>query len=260
MKYLCGNIKASLLAAGNLFIFSYSIVSYKNHHFERAAISFSFNFIVATKIQTNSYYISDYSLYFNMLTPKTKRNIYRVIPFGVIWLVFSLVYTQLEKGFLGNLPYYPSTGNPYNFSQTIFITPISALVTGLLIGVIEIRYFHKLFMQRSFTKKIIYKSAIYLAIIIFFLLATTVIVNSVDQQTSIFNKAVWNYVWAFFFSYAFFSVGIYMAAIIVVTQFYTEVSENIGHGVLINFFKGKYHVPQEEERILCSLTCDLPPQ
>jgi len=108
-----------------------------------------------------------------MFAPKTKRNIYRIIPFGVIWLVFSLVYIQLEKGFLGNLSYYPTTGNPYNFSKNIFITPISALVTGLLIGIMEIRYFNKLFIQRSFTRKIIYKSAIYLAIIISFLLFTT---------------------------------------------------------------------------------------
>ena len=44
-----------------------------------------------------------------------------------------------------------------------------------------------------------------------------------------------------------------MAAIIVVSQFYTEVSENIGHGVLNNFFTGKYHAPTEEERIFMFL-------
>jgi adenylate cyclase len=40
-----------------------------------------------------------------------------------------------------------------------------------------------------------------------------------------------------------------MAAIVVVSQFYMEVSENIGQGVLANFFTGKYHSPKEEERI-----------
>lgn len=184
-----------------------------------------------------------------MLTPKIRRNIYRIIPFGVIWLVFSIVYTQLEKGLLGNLKYYPSTGNPYNFNQNIFITPVSALIAGLLIGTIEILYFNKLFIQKSFGKKIVYKSIIYLAIITSFLVATSVIANSVEGQTTIFNKQVWNKVWAFFSDYAFLSVGMYMAAIIVVSQFYTEVSESIGQGVLANFFTGKYHTPAEEERI-----------
>jgi adenylate cyclase len=44
-----------------------------------------------------------------------------------------------------------------------------------------------------------------------------------------------------------------MAAIIVVSQFYTEVGENIGLGVLNNFFTGKYHSPKEESRIFMFL-------
>jgi adenylate cyclase len=184
-----------------------------------------------------------------MLSAKTKRNIFRIIPFGVIWLIFSIVYSQLEKGLLGDLKYYPSTGNPYNFNRNILITPISALLTGLLIGTIEILYFNKWFMQKSFSKKILYKSMIYLVIILSFLVALTVVANSIELQTGIFNKQVWNNVWAFFTDYAFLSVGIYMAAIIVVSQFYTEVSENIGQEVLHNFFRGKYHTPAEEERI-----------
>ena len=184
-----------------------------------------------------------------MLSPKTKSNISRIIPFGLIWLIFSIVYSLLERGLLGNLNNYPATGNPYNFNRNIFITPISALITGLLIGTMEILYFNKLFMQKSFSKKILYKSVIYLAIIISFLVVTTVIANSIEQLTTIFNKQVWNNVWAFFSDYAFLSVGVYMAAIIVVSLFYTEVSENIGQGVFANFFTGKYHTPIEEERI-----------
>ncbi|MBC7829000.1 MAG: adenylate/guanylate cyclase domain-containing protein [Chitinophagaceae bacterium] len=188
-----------------------------------------------------------------MLLPKTKRNISRIIPFGVIWLIFSTVYTQLEKGLLGSLKYYPSTGNPYTFSRNIFITPISALIAGLLIGTIEILYFNRLFRQKSFTKKIVYKSITYLVIILSFLIGLTAIANSIELQTTVFNTEVWNNVWAFFLDYAFLSVVMYMAAIIVISQFYAEVSENIGQGVLNNFFTGKYHSPTEEERIFMFL-------
>ena len=184
-----------------------------------------------------------------MLTPKTKNNISRIIPFGVIWLIFSIAYTLIERGLLGDLDHYASTGNPYNFSRNIFITPISALIAGLLIGTIEILYCNKLFMQKSFTKKIVYKSIIYIALILSFLIILTVIANSIELQTAAFNKQVWENVWVFFSSYAFFSVVVYMATIIVVSQFYMEVSENIGQRVLANFFTGKYHKPTEEERI-----------
>ena len=184
-----------------------------------------------------------------MLSPQIKRNIYRIIPFGVIWLIFSIVYSQLEKGLLGNLKYYPATGNPYNFTTNIFITSIAALLTGLLIGTLEILYFNKLFIQRSFSRKIIYKSIIYLAIIISFLVMLSAIANSLEFKTGIFNKRVWYNVWLFLSDYSFLSVAVYIASIIVVSQFYTEVSENIGQGVLNNFFTGKYHTPTEEERI-----------
>src|SRR4051812_36906619 len=104
-----------------------------------------------------------------MFTAKTKANIFRIIPFGIIWFLFSIVYIQLEKGLLGNLKYYPSTGNPYNLNRNIFITPVAALVTGLLIGTIEILYLNKLFRKKSLGSKLVYKSVIYIAIISSFL-------------------------------------------------------------------------------------------
>jgi adenylate cyclase len=184
-----------------------------------------------------------------MLSPKTKSNILRIIPFGVIWLIFGIVYTLLEKGLLGNLNYYPPTGNPYSFTRNIFITPVCALVAGLLIGTIEIHYFNKLFMQKSFTKKIVYKSIIYLVIILSFLVILTIITNCIEFKITVFNKQIWGHVWLFFSNYAFLSVVVYMASVVIVSQFYMEVSENIGQGVLANFFTGKYHIPTEEERI-----------
>ena len=188
-----------------------------------------------------------------MLSPKTKRNISRIIPFGLIWLIFSIVYSLLERGLLGGLTNYPSTGNPYNFSRTIFITAITALILGLLVGTTEILYFYKLFLKNSFIKKIVYKTTIYLAIIISFLLINTCIYNAVELKTSFLNKLVWNNVWTFFSNYAFWSVVVYIGSIIGVSLFYNEVSENLGQGVLTNFFTGKYHTPKEEERIFMFL-------
>jgi adenylate cyclase len=188
-----------------------------------------------------------------MVSPKTKRNISRIVPFGVIWLLSAIVYSLLEKGVLGGLDHYPSTGNPYNFTQNIFITPISALIAGLLIGTCEILYLNKWFNQKSFTKKIVYKSLVYIVIIILFLIATSAIAQAAELHTTMFDERVWNYVKSFVFSYAFLSVALFMASVIVVSQFYTEVSENIGQGVLNNFLTGRYHAPTEEGRIFMFL-------
>jgi class 3 adenylate cyclase len=69
------------------------------------------------------------------------------------------------------------------------------------------------------------------------------------MPTAIFSQQFWKDAWSFFSNFSFVSVLVFIAAIIVFTQFYNEMSENIGHVALINFFTGKYYRPAQEERI-----------
>ena len=187
-----------------------------------------------------------------MLSPKTSRNITRVIPFGALWFIFSLIYCMLEKALLGDLDYYPATGIAYSFSRNILTIPIGALAIGLLMGILEIGYFSKWFIKKSFASKIIFKSLIYLVIVVLFLVATTLINASNTPVEQSFNNLS-SPGWAFFTDYAFLYVMLYIAAIIVSTQFYTEFSDSIGPGTLSNFFLGRYHHPVQEERIFMFL-------
>lgn len=188
-----------------------------------------------------------------MLSPKNKDTIYRIIPFAIIWLIYSIVYTLLERGILGRLDHYPSTGNPYSFGTTIAVTPLTALVMGVAIGTVEVLYLDKLFIQRTFAGKIIYKTLLYVAVIMFFLLSVTIITNAIRLNLPLSDTTVWDYAWAFFSSFSFWSVELYVASIIGFSLFYSEVSQNLGQGVLHNFFRGKYHTPVEEERIFMFL-------
>ncbi|RYY61002.1 MAG: adenylate/guanylate cyclase domain-containing protein [Chitinophagaceae bacterium] len=187
-----------------------------------------------------------------MLLPKTVRNIRRVIPFGVLWLVFSLIYAMLEKGIIGNLDHYPSTGVDYDFERNILVIPLSGLMMGLFTGILEIGYFSKWFIKNSFSRKIIFKSLIYLVIVTVFLIIITSINTlytlDVNSVRSLAAPAL-----AFFTDYAVVGIMVYIAAIIVITQLYAEFSQSIGVGALSNFFLGKYHHPVEEERIFMFL-------
>jgi class 3 adenylate cyclase len=188
-----------------------------------------------------------------MLSPKIKRNISRIIPFALTWLLYSIVFSLLERGLLGNLNNYPSTGNPYHFGTAIFTAAITALTSGLLIGTLEIIYINKLFIKRSFLKKIIYKTSIYLGIITLFLLVNRILYNSIELNTGVFTKQVWAHTGEFFFNYVFCGVAAYITTVVGVSLFYNEISENLGHGTLANFFTGRYHTPKEEERIFMFL-------
>ena len=187
----------------------------------------------------------------NFLSSRARRRVLQIIPFGIICLVYSIVYGLIEKGILGNHPTYPSTGNPYEFR--LLIPSLLALIFGLFIGLFEVLYLNRLFRKNSFLKKLIFKGAIYI------LITTTVIFLLVTINTSYnlgippWHKTVWQYTVAFFLSFAFWSVEIYLTLAISLCLFYAEVSDNIGQSVLLNFFTGKYHHPVEEERIFLFL-------
>ena len=183
-----------------------------------------------------------------MLSPKTRRDITRIIPFGVLWFIFSLLYALLEKSILGNVDYYPSTGVKYDFARNVFTIPAAGLIMGILTGMLEISYFNKMFIKNSFTRKILFKSIVYLLIFIFFLLIIT-FVNALfahDEQS--FNKLS-SPIWTFFTSFSIVGILLYIASVVVITQFFAEFREGMGLDTLNNFFLGKYHHPIEEERI-----------
>ena len=188
-----------------------------------------------------------------MLSPKNRRIVASIIPYGAIWLIFSFVYTFLEKGLLGPLDYYPGTGNPYSFRTAILTTPIAATLTGLCLGTLEILMISKWFKKSSFGKKILYKSGIYLIFISVFLILLVAFGEYLSLGKGFFSPELRDMVKAFLFTYAFFSILLFIASILVVTQFYIEVSEKVSLGVLQNFFTGKYNNPVEEERIFMFL-------
>ena len=187
-----------------------------------------------------------------MMSPKIRRNIARVIPFGVLWLIFSLIYCILEKGILGNLSHYPSTGVPYNFGRSIITIPATGMFVGVLTGILEIGCFSRWFIKKSFTMKIVSKSFIYLVIVMIFLIIITLI-NALYTQDGYTFENLSTLPLAFLTNYAIISTMLYVASIIVITQFYSEFSDNIGPATLKNFFLGTYHHPIEEERIFMFL-------
>jgi adenylate cyclase len=79
------------------------------------------------------------------------------------------------------------------------------------------------------------------------------IAASMELNTNILDDRVWNKLVMFLTSFTHLSNDLQLAVQLAVSLFYAEISEHIGHGVLINFFTGKYHSPKEEKRIFMFL-------
>ena len=87
-----------------------------------------------------------------MLSPKAKRNILRIIPFGLIWFVSNLIFFIVERAAMGGLDQHPSTGIEIDFKIFIFGT-LANTVVGLLVGTMEILYLDKVFAKKVLPKR-----------------------------------------------------------------------------------------------------------
>ena len=185
--------------------------------------------------------------------PRYKRYFIQTLSFGFIWLAFGLVYVFLERGLLGSLSEYPSTGNKYDFENSLIYTSLLSFLAGLVQGGIEVLWLKKRFAIFSFWKKIMLKSIFYLTFLILFLIVLTLIINAQRYNAGFFDSEVLASLWQFLQKFAFWSVIIFAVVILNVALFYSEVGEYLGNGVLHNYSLGKYHRPKQEIRIFMFL-------
>ena len=186
-----------------------------------------------------------------MLSPKTKRNISRIIPFGVIWLVLGWVNLFSQEALMATLQ-----DQNFDTSTVIRMTPevllfasIAIIIVGLLVGAIEVLWLGNLFSKKSFLHKITYKFVFYTIFLLLVILINYPIAIALESQISLFDRTVIDKLLDFLTSFEFGGTLVSISFSLFVSLIYSEISENIGHGVLMNFFTGKYHKPKEEKRI-----------
>lgn len=176
-----------------------------------------------------------------------------ILQFGTIWLVCGFVYSLLEKGLLGNIGYYPATGNPYHFRESIIINSIATFVMGMSQGFIEFYFLRKLFLRMPFRKKIIWKTFIYVVLIILFILSLNTVYNATALNTPLFGDEVMRRNLLFIKTFSFWSIIIFVGFIVMLCLMFSEIVDYIGQNVLSNFFNGRYYRSKTEERIFMFL-------
>ncbi len=188
-----------------------------------------------------------------MLHPKYKRYFRQTLAFGLIWLTFGLIYVLLEKGILGRITEYPSTGVAYDFQNALIYIGVGTFFAGLVQGWIEVTWLKKRFAKNRFWVKILFKSAFYLLFLVLFLILLSLITNARRLGIPIYDPIALENVFQFVRNFAFWSVIIYAAAALDVALFYSEVNAYLGNGAIYNYSLGKYHKPRQEKRIFMFL-------
>ncbi|GAB5555086.1 MAG: hypothetical protein Sapg2KO_46770 [Saprospiraceae bacterium] len=190
---------------------------------------------------------------FNKLFPAIRRrNIKRLLPIGLIWLLSGWVFLAVELAAYHSLNSLPETAIKMDFQLFIW-SSLFMVVVGLLTGFIELRYLQQMFVSQNFLTRLFYKMLAYLLLFAIIMAITFPIAASLELNTSILDPRVWNKFKHYFTSLTLLSTTLQLSTALLVSLFYFEISEFIGFGVLRNFFTGKYHQAIEEERIFMFL-------
>lgn len=188
-----------------------------------------------------------------MISIKYRRILLRIIFFGILCSFFGFVFTLIEKGILGDLNYYPVTGNPYSYKDAVIITTLSSLLLGFFFGIVEVFILEKVFREIPFLVKLVIKTGLYIFIISLFFNIVTLLNSSAAKGLSVLHNEVLDTSLLFFSNSLFIAVLLYAGGIIAVILFLFEISDNLGQGIVINFLTGKYHKPRQEKRIFMFL-------
>jgi adenylate cyclase len=192
-------------------------------------------------------------IYLPMLSPKNYRHLRQTLTFGIIWLLFGLVYVFLEYGLLGDSPIYPATGNKYDFKNALIYISLGSFLMGLAQGWIEVTWLRKRYQDKSFWNKIFIKGAFYTLLLIIFLSVLTLVMNSISFNRTVFDPVVYNSLIVFIKKFSFWSVILYAALILDIALFYSEITTYLGNEVFFNYSFGKYIKPKQEVRIFMFL-------
>lgn len=186
------------------------------------------------------------------ISPKTRRNFQRILPFGIIWLVLGMAFLHAEYAATDQFTYKPE--GAISPTIEIFLIAVPAVFSvGLFIGVLEVYVLNRLLKKKNFTTKILSKLIIYAGLLLSIMSILYPIVASIELDVSIIHPSVWDKYQAFLTGPTGKSTAVQMGISLFFSVFYFEISENIGPNILYNFFTGKYHKPTQEQRIFMFL-------
>ena len=186
------------------------------------------------------------------MSPKFKRNLSRVLPFGAIWLVISWFSIINDLTLTRNQNLNPDTDVSLTFPVFIFASLASASV-GLLVGYLEMVRLHRRLRHLSFLRGLIIKLLLYLLVMIVIVVILYPFAASIELGLSVFDKEIYEKTARFLVSYTFLNTLIQLGFSLVICLVYAGFSEHLGHQFLRKLVTGKYHRPQEEHRIFMFL-------
>ena len=186
------------------------------------------------------------------LTPKVKRNITRIIPFGIIWTIFFSA--QIINDLTLNRNQIISDGGDVALTPGVAVFAlIASFFSGLIIGIFEVLIFEQRFRKFSFFTSIFIKLSIYLIVFVLLILVLYPMALAIESNEALYSDGTGDRVMLFLSSLSFLNTMVQLGFALFLSVIYSAVSENIGYNQLRDLIIGAYHKPVNEERIFMFL-------
>ena len=203
------------------------------------------------------------------LSRTTKDNIQNIALIAVVWssacvLFVTFRYAGMNREIQGlDANYFVQTGvekglatMPFevDLRRAYFEFILGGLLGGVLAGAFEILVFPRSFRRQPFAVVVITKILFYIAVLIIAVLLVEpfslffIQHHSADFLDEYVRQLTW------FFQSNLFQIAVLLVSVVgFLTTVFRQLASRLGQGVLSKIITGKYHTPQEEERVFMFL-------
>ncbi|MBT8403733.1 MAG: adenylate/guanylate cyclase domain-containing protein [Gemmatimonadetes bacterium] len=181
-------------------------------------------------------------------SPRTRRNLLRILPFGVIWFLLAQVFLISDYGAAGSFADVPDTAIVLDARVYLFAS-LAVAVIGCMVGAVELLYLNRRLSRYGLTTKLVAKTLFYMALLTGVMVVTFPIAAALEMGTGLGDPRVRERLGDFLISKTSLATGVQLTTSLVASLFYAEIAEHMGPQVLTNFITGRYHTPKEERRV-----------
>ena len=182
------------------------------------------------------------------LSPRTRRNLLRILPFGVIWFLLAQVFLISDWAAAGSFADVPETAIVLDPRIYLFAT-LAVAAVGCLVGALELLVLDDFLAGHSLGVKLLGKTLFYGGLLGLVILVTFPVAAALEMGVGLRDPTVWSRLGDFAFSKTSLATGVQLGTSLVASLFYGEIAEHMGPQVLTNFLTGRYHTPREERRV-----------
>ncbi|QHT71447.1 adenylate/guanylate cyclase domain-containing protein [Rhodocytophaga rosea] len=166
------------------------------------------------------------------------------------WILAANLYYVLRLAGIGEASSIQVL-RPFNIKMLIFEATTTGLLVGVVFSMLDILLSGHFFRKKPYGLLLLLKSLSFLITLLLTISIVFIVSQSIFKGIVI-EEAFWR-LGIFYSNWSVYTIILYAVLVSIAINFIKLVSRKFGPGVLSNLLKGKYHIPQEEERIFMFL-------